>query len=101
MGKKGKKEFEGENLFEKYQISQEAPEFLPLKSTQKNGFIKMDFGLTEWDNSEMLSMVDTLKEVYRDHKIPNFHILYCLKHNVSKELKYLYKEFRRIFYGCE
>ena len=80
--KKGQREFEGENLFEKYQISQETPEFISLETSNNEGFIRMDFGLTEWDNSELSSMASILRDVYKTQRLPNF--FKSIKENLKK-----------------
>lgn len=70
--KRGKRELEGENLFEKYEISQESPEFIPLESDSYLGFRRSDFESTEWDNAEISEDVKVFKDIYEEMNKSDF-----------------------------
>ena len=80
--KSGQKTLEVDELLKKYQISQEAPEFIPLDSESYLGFRRMDFETTDWDNSQISEDVQVFKKMYEDMNKNKF--VSNLKNGVDK-----------------
>ena len=85
--KTGKRDFgEEENLYEKYEINLDAPEYIPLESDSYLGFRYMDFETTNWDNSQL---PEELRNVFNVPEKSDINFLDKIKEMFEKAKKYM------------
>lgn len=81
----------GEDLFAKYAIPQESPQFIPLEPEEVDAFKRADFESVDWENSGISEIAPALREEYETNRRMNLEIP-DLKIGIIKEMLKKYFE---------